>query len=80
MSCKSFEARTMRNNLLEHGIRPDGRAVDQVRPISSRCSLLPRAHGSSLFTRGETQAICVTTLGSESSAQMGETMAVRSDP
>ena len=70
----------MRGLLLQRGIRPDGRAVDEVRPISSRCGLLPRTHGSSLFTRGETQAICVATLGSDAASQKGETMSVRGAP
>ena len=42
-------------HLLQGGRRSDGRALDEIRPINSRCGLLPRAHGSALFTRGETQ-------------------------
>lgn len=53
----------MRDLVLEEGVRADGRGLAEVRPISSRCGLLPRTHGSVLFTRGETQAIAVTTLG-----------------
>lgn len=53
----------MRNLILEEGKRADGRGLTDVRPITSRCGLLPRAHGSALFTRGETQALAVTTLG-----------------
>lgn len=75
-ACKKFESTTMRRLLLDEGIRPDGRAVDEVRPISSRCGPLPRTHGSVLFTRGETQTICVTTLGNSSSAQMAESLQV----
>ena len=53
----------MRALILEEGVRPDGRGVTEVRPIRARAGLLPRTHGSALFTRGETQAIAVTTLG-----------------
>ncbi len=52
----------MRNLILEEGRRADGRGLRDVRDIYSRCGLLPRVHGSALFTRGETQAIAVTTL------------------
>lgn len=58
-----LEANIMRDLILKDGVRADGRSVTEVRPISSRCGLLPRTHGSVLFTRGETQAIAVTTLG-----------------
>ena len=53
----------MRDLILEEGIRADGRSLTEVRPIASQCGLLPRTHGSVLFTRGETQTIAVTTLG-----------------
>jgi hypothetical protein len=53
----------MRKLALEENRRADGRACDEVRPISSRAGLLPCTHGSALFTRGETQTIAVTTLG-----------------
>lgn len=53
----------MRDLIVEEGVRSDGRGLKDVRPISSSCGLLPRTHGSTLFTRGETQAIAVTTLG-----------------
>ena len=59
----------MRQKILEDGIRPDGRTVEQVRPIWCETSVLPRTHGSAVFTRGETQALTVTTLGSVSEAQ-----------
>lgn len=55
----------MRDLVLEVGVRADGRSLSDVRPISSSCGLLPRTHGSALFTRGETQAIAVTTLGKQ---------------
>ena len=60
---KSCEARVVRRGILETGLRIDGRNVSTVRPIVSEVSVLPRAHGSALFTRGETQALVVATLG-----------------
>jgi polyribonucleotide nucleotidyltransferase len=53
----------MRSDVVKHGRRIDGRALDKVRPIISETGVLPRTHGSALFTRGETQALVVTTLG-----------------
>ena len=53
----------MRRLLLDEGFRADGRSKTEVRPIRSRAGLLPGTHGSALFTRGETQAIAVATLG-----------------
>ena len=64
------EYQTMRRSVLETRVRIDGRAPDQVRGINSKVGLLPRAHGSSLFTRGETQAIVVTTLGTARDGQI----------
>lgn len=58
-----MESGIMRQTVLKEGRRADGRAITEVRPIWSRAGLLPRTHGSALFTRGETQAIAVTTLG-----------------
>jgi polyribonucleotide nucleotidyltransferase len=60
---KDCEADVVRRGILETGKRIDGRPVDQVRPIVSEVSVLPRTHGSALFTRGETQALVVATLG-----------------
>ena len=60
---KECEADIVRRNILETGKRIDGRAVDVVRPIVSEVGVLPRTHGSALFTRGETQALVVATLG-----------------
>ena len=60
---KTCEASVVRRGILETGKRIDGRAVDVVRPIVSEVSVLPRTHGSALFTRGETQALVVATLG-----------------
>ncbi|EFJ41423.1 hypothetical protein VOLCADRAFT_107702 [Volvox carteri f. nagariensis] len=70
----SVESRVMRSLVLEEGIRADGRRVTDIRPIASRAGLLPRTHGSALFTRGETQAICVATLGTASDALRADTM------
>ncbi|KAG0595170.1 hypothetical protein M758_UG145500 [Ceratodon purpureus] len=58
-----------RKPVMETGVRSDGRAVTDVRPIQSMCSFLPRTHGSALFTRGETQALVVTTLGGDNMGQ-----------
>ena len=60
---KKIEARIVRWNILDTGRRIDGRDVKTVRPIVSEVGVLPRAHGSALFTRGETQALVVATLG-----------------
>ena len=60
---KSIEADIVRNGILDSGTRIDGRDTKTVRPITAETSLLPRTHGSALFTRGETQAIVVATLG-----------------
>jgi polyribonucleotide nucleotidyltransferase len=60
---KETEAKVVRGNILKTGERIDGRKLDQVRPIVAEVGVLPRTHGSALFTRGETQAICVATLG-----------------
>ncbi len=58
-----LQAKVVRWNVLDTGIRIDGRDVKTVRPIISEVGILPRAHGSALFTRGETQALVVATLG-----------------
>tara|TARA_R110002073_G_scaffold19336_4_gene70672 strand:+ start:1685 stop:3820 length:2136 start_codon:yes stop_codon:yes gene_type:complete len=60
---KGVEASIVRGGIIKTGKRIDGRALDQVRPIVSEAGILPRTHGSALFTRGETQALVVTTLG-----------------
>lgn len=65
-----LEYSTMRNAVLSTKVRIDGRALDTVRPIASQVSVLPRTHGSSLFTRGETQAIVVATLGTARDGQI----------
>ncbi len=65
-----IEYRTMRNGLLQSKVRIDGRNLDDVRAISSRVGVLPRTHGSALFTRGETQALVTVTLGTTKDAQI----------
>ena len=55
--------RVVRQRILDEGIRPDGRDPKTVRPIWCQVGLLPRTHGSGLFTRGETQVLTITTLG-----------------
>ena len=62
----------LREMILRDGLRADGRKPDQIRPITIEVSLLPRTHGSCLFTRGETQALVVTTLGTKSDEQRVE--------
>ncbi|MDR0953278.1 MAG: polyribonucleotide nucleotidyltransferase [Elusimicrobiota bacterium] len=61
-----------RKMVLNEGIRVDGRKTDQIRPLSSQVGLLPMAHGSALFTRGQTQGLVVATLGTSADAQMVE--------
>ena len=67
---KKLESEIVRGAILKDGQRIDGRKLDEVRPIEAMVGLLPRTHGSSLFTRGETQAICTTTLGTKDAEQM----------
>ena len=65
-----LEYQTMRGSVLATKVRIDGRALDTVRPIASKVGILPRVHGSSLFTRGETQAIVAVTLGTARDGQI----------
>ncbi|WP_260483504.1 polyribonucleotide nucleotidyltransferase [Sphingomicrobium flavum] len=67
---KKLEAEIVRGAILKDGQRIDGRKTNEVRPIEAMVGLLPRTHGSALFTRGETQAICTTTLGTKDAEQM----------
>ena len=64
-----IEAGEVRRLISEEKIRPDGRALDELRPLDSQVDLLPRVHGSAMFTRGETQVMSITTLGPLSDAQ-----------
>ncbi len=66
---KKAEAKVVRGDIIKTGKRIDGRSLDQVRPIVAEAGFLPRTHGSALFTRGETQAICVATLGTSDDEQ-----------
>ena len=66
----------VRRGIVEEGLRPDGRKLNEVRPLSSQTGLLPRVHGSALFTRGVTQALNVVTLAPLSFAQIVDTMEV----
>jgi polyribonucleotide nucleotidyltransferase len=67
---KELEADVVRNAILDTGLRIDGRNTSTVRPILAEVGILPRAHGSALFTRGETQALCVATLGTGQDEQI----------
>lgn len=64
----------VRKGIVEKGIRPDGRRMDEIRPLSSEVGILPRAHGSSIFTRGVTQGMNIVTLAPMSYAQLVDTM------
>lgn len=66
---KSIEKKVMRANILNDEIRVDGRALDEVRPIDCSVGVLPRTHGTGLFTRGNTQALSIVTLGGPGEAQ-----------
>ncbi len=67
---KALESDIVRNAILDTGLRIDGRDTKTVRPIVAEVGVLPRAHGSALFTRGETQALCVATLGTGQDEQI----------
>jgi polyribonucleotide nucleotidyltransferase len=69
-----IQKKTVRQIVLDEGIRIDGRGLTDIRPISVEVGLIPRAHGSGLFTRGETQALTVATLGSSSDVQRIDTI------
>src|SRR5439155_13634291 len=60
---EEHEAKLMRAQVLDTGTRADGRKCDEIRPITVEAGLLPRAHGSGLFTRGSTQVLSIATLG-----------------
>ncbi|HYT68634.1 MAG TPA: polyribonucleotide nucleotidyltransferase [Vicinamibacterales bacterium] len=71
---KELKEKVMRDEALERGRRLDGRKFDQIRPITIEVGVLPRTHGSALFTRGETQALVTATLGTADDQQKIETM------
>ena len=66
--------KVFRREILEDRVRPDGRKFDEIRPITAEVSLLPRTHGSALFTRGETQALVTATLGTADDEQRMDTL------
>ena len=65
----AYQKKTVRKMILKDHKRPDGRAIDQIRPLAAEIDILPRAHGSGMFTRGQTQIMTATTLGPLSDAQ-----------
>lgn len=65
-----FEIQVVRNNALDKDKRVDGRAMDEIRPLDCDIGIIPRIHGSSLFSRGETQAVATITLGTKKDGQM----------
>ena len=65
----NYQKKTVRKMILKDHKRPDGRKIDQIRPLAAEVDLLPRAHGSAMFTRGQTQIMTATTLGPLSDAQ-----------
>ena len=64
-----YQKKTVRKMILKDHKRPDGRAIDQIRPLAAETDLIPRVHGSAMFTRGQTQICTITTLGPLSDAQ-----------
>jgi polyribonucleotide nucleotidyltransferase len=76
---RSIEKRVMRRQILDRGERADGRGVDEIRPISCEVGVLPRTHGSALFTRGQTQALAVATLGTSKDEQRIDSIDVREE-
>ncbi len=64
-----YQKKTVRKMILKDHKRPDGRAIDQIRPLAAETDIIPRVHGSAMFTRGQTQICTVTTLGPLSDAQ-----------
>lgn len=71
---EDLEYNILRSSILDDGVRTDGRKVNEIRPITCEVGVLPCTHGSALFTRGETQSLAVTTLGTASDEQMFDTI------
>ena len=69
-SIHDLEKECVREMILEHHIRPDGRKIDEIRPLSCEVAVLPRVHGSAIFTRGRTQVMSIATLGMKSEEQI----------
>ena len=74
--CRGIEADEVRRLIIEDKVRPDGRRIDEIRPLNSQVDLLPRVHGSALFTRGETQVLSTTTLGALNDNQIIDDLTV----
>jgi polyribonucleotide nucleotidyltransferase len=74
LTCEEFLSKAVRKLIIEDGKRVDGRGMTEIRPISCEAPVLPATHGSALFTRGQTQALGVVTLGTVGEAQMMDTM------
>jgi polyribonucleotide nucleotidyltransferase len=74
MALVSVKTAMVRQSILEEGVRADGRTLTEIRPIDIKTNVLPSAHGSCLFTRGQTQALVVLTLGGDKDAQLFETL------
>ncbi|XP_002961851.2 probable polyribonucleotide nucleotidyltransferase 1, chloroplastic [Selaginella moellendorffii] len=69
LAFKEYTSKTLKSIIAKEKVRSDGRGISDVRPISCSCNLLPRAHGSAIFTRGETQALVAVILGGDNMAQ-----------
>ena len=74
--CRGIEADEVRRLIIADKVRPDGRQIDEIRPLNSQVDLLPRVHGSALFTRGETQVLSTTTLGALNDNQIIDDLTV----
>lgn len=74
--CRGIEADEVRRLIIEDKVRPDGRQIDEIRPLNSQVDLLPHVHGSALFTRGETQVLSTTTLGALNDNQIIDDLTV----
>lgn len=74
--CRGIEADEVRRLIIEDKVRPDGRQIDEIRQLNSQVDLLPRVHGSALFTRGETQVLSTTTLGALNDNQIIDDLTV----
>ena len=74
--CRGIEADEVRRLIIEDKVRPDGRQIYEIRPLNSQVDLLPRVHGSALFTRGETQVLSTTTLGALNDNQIIDDLTV----
>jgi polyribonucleotide nucleotidyltransferase len=73
------EKNALREQVLSKGVRADGRGLDEIRPITTEIGILPRTHGSALFTRGQTQALAIATLGTQSDEQRIESIDVAAE-